>query len=72
MLGAVEATFGTLAAFPLAGPTREQLAPGLRVMFHGNYAIYYLCDRDEVTILRVLHAARDAAAIAERGGFLPP
>jgi len=31
-----------LLHFPFAGPARENFAPGLRVCFSGNYAIYYL------------------------------
>ncbi len=38
--------------------------------FHGNYAIYYVATATEVVIVRVLHGARDAAAIAEQGGRL--
>jgi toxin ParE1/3/4 len=56
--------------FPLAGPARAQFAAGLRVTFHGNYAIYYTLSGTELIIVRVLHAARDSAAIADRGGFL--
>jgi len=41
----------------------------LRVIFHSAYAIYYQPRPDEVVIIRVLHGARDIAAIAERGGF---
>jgi len=55
--------------FPLAGADRRQLAPGLRVTFHGSYAIYYRVLADAVVIIRVLHAARDAAGLAEHGGF---
>jgi len=55
--------------FPLAAPARAHLAPGLRVTIHGAYAIYYRPLPDAVVIVRVLHGARDAAAIAERGGF---
>jgi toxin ParE1/3/4 len=58
-----------LLDFPLSGPPREQFAAGLRVMFEGKYAIYYTVSETEVTLVRVLHGARDAAAIAERGGF---
>jgi toxin ParE1/3/4 len=54
---------------PLASPAREQFAPGLRVTFHGAYAIYYRPMPDAVVIVRVLHGARDAAAIAMRGEF---
>jgi toxin ParE1/3/4 len=55
--------------FPLAAPRRDQLAAGLRVTFHGAYAIYYRLLADAVVIVRVLHGARDVAALAERGGF---
>jgi toxin ParE1/3/4 len=41
----------------------------LRVGFSGNYAIYYLQNEHELVIVRVLHGARDAAAVAEHGGF---
>jgi len=59
-----------LLEFPLAGPAREQFAADLRVTFQGTYAIYYTLSETELIIVRVLHAARDAAAIANRGGFL--
>jgi toxin ParE1/3/4 len=55
--------------FPLAAPSRENFAQGLRVGFSGNYAIYYRHNEHELVIVRVLHGARDAAALAEHGGF---
>jgi toxin ParE1/3/4 len=58
-----------LLDFPFAGASRERLAHGLRVTFKGNYAIYYAVTAAEVIIVRVLHGARDAAVIAEHGGF---
>ena len=54
---------------PFLGPRRDQLAPDLRVTFHGRYAIYYMPRKDELIVVRVLHSARDVAAIAEQGGF---
>jgi len=66
---AIEAHFEPLRHFPLSGSTREQLAPGLRVTFHNPYAIYYLALPDALVIVRVIHGARDMAALAERGGF---
>jgi toxin ParE1/3/4 len=39
------------------------------VIFHTPYAIYYLPVDRELVIVRVLHSARDAAAIAEQGGL---
>lgn len=55
--------------FPFGAPARERLAPGLRVTFHGAYAIYYRPLPDALVVVRVLHGARDAAGMAERGGF---
>jgi len=63
------ATCERLLAFPLAHPEHPQLDPGLRVVFHASYAIYYRSDDDCVTVVRVLHGARDLAAIVEQGGF---
>ena len=56
--------------FPLAAPAREQFAPGLRVAFCGNYAIYYVHDESELVIVRVLHGARDVTVLAGQGGFV--
>jgi len=58
-----------LLTFPLAHPERPQLAVGLRVAFYETYAIYYQVDEQAVTLVRVLHGARDLASIAAQGGF---
>lgn len=68
-VGAIEASLEPLRQFPLSGPARDQLAPGLRVTFHSPYAIYYRVQADAVVIVRVIHGARDIAALAERGGL---
>jgi toxin ParE1/3/4 len=68
-VAALEEKFEPLRQMPLLGPQRNQLAPGLRVAFHGHYAIYYAPHDNELVIIRVLHSARDVAAIAEHGGF---
>jgi toxin ParE1/3/4 len=69
---AIEAHFEPLRHFPLSGPEREHLAPGLRVTFQNPYAIYYISQESAVVIVRVIHGARDIAALAERGGFAIP
>jgi toxin ParE1/3/4 len=58
-----------LLTFPGSGAPRDLLAAGLRVVFEGNYAVYYLATDSEVILVRVLHGARDVAALADRGGF---
>lgn len=55
---------------PLMGTTREQFGIGLRVTFQHPYAIYCQVSGQTLIIVRVLHGARDAAALAEQGGFL--
>jgi toxin ParE1/3/4 len=39
------------------------------VTFHSPYSIYYLAQPEAVVIVRVIHGARDIAALAERGAF---
>jgi toxin ParE1/3/4 len=56
--------------FPRSGPARDQLAKGLRAGFSGNYVVYYRPTETELMIVRVLHGARDAAAIFSSGGFV--
>lgn len=58
-----------ISSLPHSGAPRPHLAPELRVIFQGKYAIYYLASVDEFVVVRVLHASRDIASIAEEGGF---
>lgn len=62
--------FLQLRTQPLSGASRTYLATDLRVIFCGNYAIYYLSHPEEVVIVRLLHGSRDVASIAGDGGFL--
>jgi toxin ParE1/3/4 len=56
-------------AFPESGAPRDRIRPGLRAVFRHNHAIYYRTVGDVVAVIRVLHGARDTAAIADAGGF---
>jgi toxin ParE1/3/4 len=58
-----------VAEFPQAGSPRDILAPGLRAAIQGRYMIYYKGDESEVIVVRVLHGARDVAALAGKGGL---
>lgn len=58
-----------LCRHPGIGAPREQFAEGLRVGFQSPYAIYYFASATELAVIRVLHGARDTAALAERGSF---
>ena len=69
---AIEGDFNRLLDFPLSGPARDQLVPGLRAIIHSPFVIYYAPSEKAVTIVRVLHGARDVVAIAERGELGAP
>jgi toxin ParE1/3/4 len=52
--------FVLLAAYPDSGERQSQLADGhYRRIVEGNYVVYYLPDDAGVTIVRVLHGARE-------------
>jgi toxin ParE1/3/4 len=59
----------SVLAFPESGAPRDRIRAGLRAVFRRNYVMYYSVQGDIVAVIRVLHAARDTAAIAEAGGF---
>jgi toxin ParE1/3/4 len=69
LLGSITDACERLLEFPLSGASREHFGAGLRAIFVGAYAVYYLSSETELILVRVLHGARDAAAVAERGGF---
>ena len=55
----LESKAESLRLSPYKGVDRSQLRSGLRLLLHGNYNIYYVPGNDVVTIVRVLHGARD-------------
>lgn len=56
-------TFRFLAANPLMGELRPDLAPDLRSFVHRNYVIVYRPERGGVSIIKVAHAARDLRSL---------
>jgi|JI10StandDraft_1071094.scaffolds.fasta_scaffold805921_3 toxin ParE1/3/4 len=48
---------------PLSGAPRPDLADGCRLTVNGRYVIYYAIVGENMTVLRVLHHARDRDAI---------
>jgi toxin ParE1/3/4 len=52
-----------LADNPLMGRARTNLRPELRSFPHGDYVIFYRPPAGGVTIVRVLHGARDAGRL---------
>ena len=62
----LEAQCLSLADFPEAHPLVERFAHrGLRRHRHGNYLIFFYRRRNCVTVVRILHAARDYGVILD-------
>jgi toxin ParE1/3/4 len=51
-----------LASHPLIGRARKELAKDLRSFPFGRYVIFHLPDTNGITVVRVLHSARDIDA----------
>jgi toxin ParE1/3/4 len=51
--------FSLLAARPLIGRMRPELAAGVRSIHTGRYIIFYRVIDDGIEIARVIHSARD-------------
>jgi toxin ParE1/3/4 len=59
----IQAKFIPLLEFPGMGAPRDQIVQGLRAAPYKNYVIYYMHDDAAVTIIRVVHGARDVSAL---------
>jgi toxin ParE1/3/4 len=57
-----------LAAHPLSGVPRDEVAPGLRVVLASPYLIFHRYDasRDRVTLIAFLHERRDLPRLVRR------
>ena len=42
---------------------RPELSEGLRSCAHGNYVIFFESTTEQVTIVRIVHGARDSSAV---------
>jgi len=60
----------SLIDFPETGAPRDQIAPGLRIVFAGVHGVYYRNLPDSVTIVRIIDGRRDLEAIGDWD--LPP
>ena len=61
VLLAIDAKVERLAMFPLLGPTRDDIRPGVRMLVHGPRLVLYDydADADVVEIVTVVEAMRD-------------
>ena len=51
------------ARFPESGPSREDIAAGLRCFLVKPYVVFYRGAGDTIEVLRVIHGRRDVARI---------
>lgn len=61
MLRRIDRSCRVLAENPKAGPSRDEVRPGLRSFPVGSYVVWYRPIEDGVMVLHVLHSARDIA-----------
>lgn len=59
----IDSIFDALAENPKLGRLRHDLGGRLRSIPEGNYLIFYRESADRITILRILHGARDLRRI---------
>lgn len=62
LLDRIESRWQQLAMYPLSGPLRDDIAPGIRYLVIGEYLTFYCVGEDAVEILRVLHGRREIVA----------
>lgn len=55
----IEKAYRSLCGFPFKGAMRDELGENVRSYPVGNYLIFYTVDDEKVTVLRILHGARD-------------
>jgi len=65
LIGRLEAAESRLGQFPEIGQARPDLGVGIRHWPIAPYLIFYRVDPEAVTILRILHGARDLPRLFE-------
>jgi toxin ParE1/3/4 len=55
-----------------SGVPRDLISPGLRLVVHGNYNIYFRVMRTKTIIVHVLHSARDVRRLSFHEGPASP
>ncbi len=59
----IDEQFSLLAAQPMIGRSRDDLAPGMRSFPIGRYVVFCVPLGDGIDVVRVLHGARDIDAM---------
>lgn len=53
-----------LAVLGLTGAPRDWVRPGIRLYVHGKYCAYFRADDEDLTVVRIVHGARDVTALS--------
>lgn len=61
--GRLRQKFSLLADVPFVGSSRPELGENARILTEDNYVILHLVDGAVVTVLRVVHGARDLTSL---------
>jgi len=61
----LEARARNVALHPRIYRSRPDIAPGIRLVAHGNYVILFRLRNDDVEILHIVHGARDLKRLFE-------
>ena len=56
-----------IGELPYAAPLREDILPGLRMIPHGNYLLFYTVIDGAVRIERILHGVREIGRLLKDG-----
>ena len=59
----IEKAYKSLPRFPFKGAIRDDLGVNVRSYPVGNYVMYYEVDDDKVSVVRVIHGARDIQSL---------
>jgi toxin ParE1/3/4 len=71
-VAAVNVHLEQIARLGHSGSPRDDISPGLRIVVHGTYNIYFRVTRTETVIARVLHSARDLRRFSFHEDPAPP
>lgn len=67
MIESIAGRFLLLSRFPFIGRSLDSAhRPAIRALSAGNYIVFYDPRMDEIRILRVIHASRDAFAVFDQ------
>ncbi|NJM29533.1 MAG: type II toxin-antitoxin system RelE/ParE family toxin [Rhizobiales bacterium] len=55
----------SLASYPDRGAPRPRLGKGIRLLIEGNYLIIYRTTDSGVSVIRIVHGARDLAELLD-------